>query len=235
MPNGSHERRGNLSFELLLVYLVQKNIMFTSMMVPKESVVTTASICTYKGRMSTIRRRAAVIEGSILWWEELPIHSQAVGSYWLLCWCWASEHLPHDDDIIHDLICIVDGDDGLERSEEEISDAEITFEHPMSSVDFGINPFINDEVHMPSLDAGLFLSSAADVPTTADAPNVAGAATAATLNVNGATAVATPNVDGAVPATAPNVADAATTAHDGVPRFPSGQMQQRQESVTWRW
>jgi hypothetical protein len=125
------------------------------------------------------------------------------------------EHLPRDDEIIHDLLGLVDDDGGLASSDDESSDDESIFQRPMATsriaeqllsplhpVDLGINPY-NDDVDvegdgmlahdgmlakpMPSLDAGVLLCAA---------PNVAGA-------------------------------DAATP--EVAPRLTSGQIQQRQE------
>jgi hypothetical protein len=111
-----------------------------------------------------------------------------------------NEHLPHDDEIIQDLLGIVDGDGGLESSEKESSDNQSTFERPISPVDFGINPF-HDYEPMPSLDAVVVMSSAAVAATAT--PNVGGAAATATPNVTAA--AITLNVAGKATTVTPNV------------------------------
>jgi hypothetical protein len=123
------------------------------------------------------------------------------------------EHLPQDDEIIQYIL-------GLEISEEEISDNESRFYCPMSPIDFGINPY-NDDVAVenavddviPSLASGLFLFSSATGAVAVNGGSVAAATV--TRNVGAATVVGQ-NVDAAVGA-------------DAVQRFPSGQINQRQQ------
>jgi hypothetical protein len=122
------------------------------------------------------------------------------------------EHLPHDDEIIQNLLGIADDEVSLESGDEESSNDGSTFNCPMSPVNFGINPY-NDDLAvedddemvaqikpMPSLDAGILLSSAAIVTIpniAASAQNVYIAATTTTQNVYPTASSTTPKFVGA--------------------------------------
>jgi hypothetical protein len=221
MLSASHRRRKSPYLTVLLAYVVPTSIRFTLMMGQKESAFPTASSPTDKAHLSP-RRRAADSRGGFDAGKTCPAslkHLEAIAASAAADVTDVTdaldedEHLPRDGEIIQDLIGLVDDGGGLASSDDESSDDESIFQRPMATSR-------NAEQFLSPYTL-LILAYNDDVDVEGDGM----------LAHDGMLAQIKPmpSLDAGVLLCADNVAGADAATPDVASRFPSDQIQQRQE------